>query len=133
MRCGCLNTVLGVKALLYQCRLSNIPTFIIKRVLQRSKHMIIWVCNVLLVSAGSSKKCVVWHYQHIFCWSNCMLWFCKSFCWKRRSEPIVTSDSEISNEYSTQWVVSSHTYNFWYLYPFILILILYAHYSYSKF
>ena len=40
--------------------------------------------------------------------------------------------SEISNKYSEWWVDANHNYNFWYLYSSILILILYAQYSYSK-
>ena len=40
---------------------------------------------------------------------------------------------EISNEYSKQWGDSSHTHNFWYFSAFILILIPYSFYSYSKF
>ena len=46
---------------------------------------------------------------------------------------LIYSASEISNKYSKGCVYSSHTYNLCYLYAFILISILYAHYSYSKF
>ena len=40
---------------------------------------------------------------------------------------------EISNKYLKRWADSSHTYNFWYLYALIHVLILYSHYSYSNF
>ena len=41
--------------------------------------------------------------------------------------------TEISNVYSKWWVDSIYTYNFWFLYSFILNLILYSHCSYSMF
>ena len=43
------------------------------------------------------------------------------------------SVAEISNEYSKRWVNWILAPNFWYLYVFILILMSYSNYSYSKF